>query len=354
MSKSSVALLLALVCALLLAAQDPLFRPLYLSGKVILPDGSPPPEPAIVYLYCPGGRQPQAYTNAKGVFNFPVGGAQNRRVIDSSRTLPGSPVGASGPDRSFVDLTQCELRAYLPGYTSSKINLGRRSVFESTEVGTLILTPATKRHGALVSMNTLAAPKQARKAYEKAQRELAKPKPNLEKALRALEKATKAYPRFAAAWNLMGETRIRMKDYQGARAALEKAVQADPKFATPLVTLALMALEQRNMEEAARFADQAVALVPNLSEAHYYRAIAYWSLGKPELAEQSVHAVETSGEADRYPRLHFVLGNIYAQRGDVRAAAGEFERYIKLEPNSRAAGAAREQLKQWKQQGLLN
>ncbi len=354
MSKACVASILSLAAALFLAAQDPLFRPLYLSGKVTLPDGSPPPEPAIVYLYCPGGRQPQAYTNAKGVFNFPVGGAQNRRVIDSSRTLPSAPVGASGPDRSFVDLTQCELRAYLPGYTSSKINLGRRSVFETSEVGTLILTPATKGHGTLISMNTLAAPKNARKAYEKAQKELARTKPNLKKALHALEKATRIYPGFAAAWNMIGETRIRLGDLQGARTALEKAAEADPKFAAPLVTLALMALEQRNMKDAARYADQAVELVPNLAEAHYYRAIAYWSLGKPDLAEESIRTVQAGGEADRYPRLHFILGNIYTQRGELQAAAAEFQHFIELEPQSRAAGAAREQLKKWKEQGLLN
>ena len=354
MPKRSLALLFLLAVALPSPAQDPLFRPLYLSGKVTLPDGSPPPEPAIVYLYCPSGRQPQAYTNDKGQFNFPVGGAQHRRVIDASRTGPSAPVGASGPDRSFVDLTQCELRAYLPGYTSSKINLGRRSVFEATEVGTLILTPASKGHGTLISLNTLAAPRNARKAYEKAQQELTKQKPNLKKVLKLLQKAVKAYPEFAAAWNLIGETRIRTGDLEGARNALQKAAQADSKFATPLVTLALMALEQRNMKEAARLADQAVELVPNLAEAHYYRALAYWSLNQPELAEESVRAVEAAGETSRYPRLHFILGNIYAQRGDVRAAAGEFERFIELESDSRAAKAARQQLDRWRRQGLLN
>ncbi len=354
MRKALIALVVASACALSLAAQDPLFRPLYLSGKVTLPDGSPPPEPAIVYLYCPGGRQPQAYTNDKGAFNFPVGGAQHRRVIDASRQGPSAPVGASGPDRSFVDLTQCELRAYLPGYTSSKIDLGRRSVFEAPEVGTLILTPATKGHGTLVSLNTLAAPKNARKAYEKAQKELAKPKPKLKKILKELEKAIRLYPEFAAAWNLLGEVKIRTGDLEGARAALEKATEADPKFATPYVTLALMAIEKRNLEAAARYADQAVELVPNFAEAHYYRALAYASLGKPDLAEESVRAVREAGQLERYPRLYFIQGNIHAQRGDVRAAAAQFQRFVELEPDSRAAAAVRRQLEQWKQQGLLN
>src|SRR5512140_1209422 len=50
------------------------FRPLSLSGRVVLEDGTPPPEPAMIEMRCEGQRQPQYYTNKKGNFNFRVGG----------------------------------------------------------------------------------------------------------------------------------------------------------------------------------------------------------------------------------------------------------------------------------------
>lgn len=341
-------------CACLFTSLVPAqFRQLYLSGKVTLPDGSPPPEPAIVRLYCADGRQPQAYTDRKGGFNFPVGGSQQQRIPDSSRTTPDTPVGASGPDRSFVSMTNCELRAELPGYVSSKINLGRRSVFESPDVGILILSPIAKAEGTLLSVLTLSAPKEARKRYEKARKELSKPEPDATGAARELEKAVEQYPQFAAAWTSLGEARVRMNDLAGARAALERAIAAEPKYVPPYVTVALIELQQKRFEETVRAAERALELIPDLAEAHFYRAAALVSLGRLDDAEASLKAVQASGEAERYPRSHFLLGNVLASRGNISGAAEEFRLYLKLEPGARAAAAVREQLDRWEAEGLI-
>ena len=90
------------------------FRQLYLSGKVILPDGSPPPELAQMELVCRGQVQPQEYTKEDGSFNFAVGGASAGSI--SARSSSGGPVGASGADRSFVNMSDCQVRASLSGY----------------------------------------------------------------------------------------------------------------------------------------------------------------------------------------------------------------------------------------------
>jgi len=344
---------IVLLTGLLLPAQDQ-FRRLNLAGHVVLPDGSPPPEPVLIRLYCHGRRDPQGYTNAEGKFSFAVGGSQSRVVLDPSRGLGSGPVGARGADQSFVDMTGCTVKAELPGYTSSEIDLGRRSVFENPEIGTLVITPAGKGRGALQSETTRSAPRKAFQLYEKAQKELAKPKPNAAKAAKELEKAVKRYPQFAAAWNLLGEARARLNDIPGARQALEKSVAADPKYAPPCVTLALLDLQQKRPEDAMKMADHALELIPNLAEAHYYRAIAASSLGNLGAVKQSLRAVQASPDAARYPRTHFMLGNLYLQQGDMAAAVTEFERYLKLEPNSRAAQAVRKQLEQWKAEGRLS
>ena len=174
------ALAIGVILSAPVAAQD-LFRPLSLSGKVAMADGTAPPEQTIVELWCDGQRQPQEHTDREGKFNFRIGGQQSRGIADSQRQLPGAAVGASGSDRSFVSLTSCELQASLPGYNSTKIYLGRRSVFESSDVGTLVLRPVAKGEGSFISANTLAAPKDAKKAFDNGQKELSKNKPNPER-----------------------------------------------------------------------------------------------------------------------------------------------------------------------------
>ena len=329
------------------------FRQLYISGKVVMPDGAPPPQPAKLELRCEGMTQPQAFTDSKGSFNFPVGGAKHRRIEDASRTGPMAPVGASGPDRSFVSLTNCELEASLPGYTSSKINLGRRSVFESPDVGTLILRPVAKGAGLLVSMTTLSAPEEARKAFERAEKETNKEKPNLDKAARELEKAVQSYSQFAAAWNLLGENRARRNDLPGAEDAFRKSAESDPKFLPPMLSLALLELKQNRMPEAAQWAERILKLAPEHVEASYYNAIALSTLGNLEAAEASIKVVHASPDAARYPRTRFLLGNVYAQRGQVQEAAAEFRQFLAAETAGPAAEAVRKQLAEWEAAGLI-
>ena len=346
-------LLPAVLAPAALCQSNQLFRPLYLSGRVVLEDGSPPPAPALVELRCADQRQPQYYTDKKGYFNFRVGGEPSRSVPDSQRTTPGAAVGASGSDRSFVSLTNCELEAALPGYSSSKIFLGRRSVFESPDVGTIVLRPVAKGAGSFVSMNTLAAPEDAKKAFERAEKELQEEKPNAKKAVKDLDKATADYPQFAAAWHLLGKVRLTENDANGARDAFEKAISTDPKFVVPLLSLARLELQTQRMAQASELAGRALKLAPGSGEANYYLAVAEMSLGNMTTAEAAIQAVHASNEATRYPRTHFMLGNILAQKGDVKTAASEFRKFLDAEPASRAAEAVKAQLAEWEAGGLL-
>lgn len=329
------------------------FRPLYLSGKVTFEDGTPPPENTVVELWCGGQREPQEHTNREGKFNFRVGGDQSRAITDSQRQIPGAAVGASGADRSFVSLTNCELQAALPGYTSSKIFLGRRSVFESSDVGTIILRSVAKGEGTFVSANTLSAPNDARKAFEKGKKEMDKKKPNPDKAAKELQKAVEIYPQFAAAWNLLGEARAARNDIDGAREAFTKAMESDPKFVPPCLSLALMELKRQRLGEAVKYTDHVIQLLPELAEAHFYRAVASMSQGDFATAEESIRIVQAGPEAGKFPRTHFMLGNILAQKGDIPNAAAEFRRYLQVEPSSNAAEAVRKQLSEWESAGLV-
>jgi len=48
-------------------------RVFFFSGKVMMDDGTPPPETAVIERVCNGVPRPEAYTDSKGRFNFQLG-----------------------------------------------------------------------------------------------------------------------------------------------------------------------------------------------------------------------------------------------------------------------------------------
>ena len=330
------------------------FRQLYLSGEVTLPDGSPPPELAQMELICRGQVQPQEYAKEDGSFNFAVG--ENTAGSISARG-GGSIAGSTGEDRSFVSMAHCQVRASLTGYSSSVIQLGRRSVFESPDIGTIVLTPLGEagelERDPMVSVSTLKAPEEAVKSYEKAKEELFQEKPNAKKATKELEKAVKEYPDFSAAWYLLGEARVIRNEPEEAREALRKAIETDPGFATPHITLALLELGQKDYEAAAKASDLALELVPDHAEAYYYNGVAYANIGDLERGKASLEVIAKSPHADKFPKTFYLLGTICARLGDLEGSVSHYSRYIELEPDSTIANGVRQQLDEWKAAGYI-
>ena len=213
--------------------------------------------------------------------------------------------------------------------------------------------PRTLHQGDLVSFTTLAAPKNAERAYEKARRNLTGKKPRVSTAARELTTAVALYPQFAAAWYLLGETRLALRQNEAAREAFLRALGADPKYPSPYAPLALMELEVGRLREAAEFAGWAVRLNPDLIEAHYYRAVANYNLGDTTITEKSIRAIVELGGERSYPGIHLMRGQIFAAKGDFRSAEVEYRRLVQLQPSSRAAHTVLQQLADWETQGLI-
>ena len=366
--RAPISLLLVLLCAIAVSASgqgrggtptgpatldQTQFRALTISGTVKVDDGQVPPQPPLIVLWCDGRREPQSNTDRKGKFNFRIGGDPSTLTPDSRSQLPSQQIGATGSDRSYVSLQNCEVEATLSGYTSSRIQLGRRSVFESSDIGIIILHPLAKGEGGFISVNSAAAPDNARKSFEKAEKEMQKENADAGKAIKDLKKAIAAYPEYADAWNLRGRAHAMEKHLPAAKESFEKAAAADSKFVRPMLALSLLEMQQRHPKESAEWAAKILKLLPSLGEANYYMAVAQMSLGNPGAAEGPARSVLTSPDAAQFPKARFILGNILAQKGDAKAAAAEFRKYVELEPNSPAAEAVKKQLAEWESGGLL-
>ena len=168
-----------------------------------------------------------------------------------------------------------------------------------------------------------------------------------------LEKAVEVYPEFASAWHLLGEIRLKQNDRSAASEAFEEAKAADPAYLNPYLSLALMALEEERWQEAADLYGPTLDMNPQLTKAHYYTALAYSSLGRPDDAENSALLVLEHNQAQIYPLIYYVLGFVEAQRENFPSAAVRYRSFLEIQPNVSLARKLREELARWQEQGLI-
>ena len=345
---------------------------IYLQGEVMLEDGSPPPELVTIERVCGGQVFREGYTDSKGEFSVRLGANASLAMEDASTygtdsrgRQSGDPLrsgGLTGATERFssmrnpgsVDLFGCELRAKLDGYRSAPINLGRRSVFEKPDVGTIVLHPVKGIKGVAISSTSLSAPKNARKAYLTAAKELGKKKPDLRKAVRQIEKALSAHPDYAAAWNLLGRTRLAMGDEQRAGEAYAKALEADPKYLGPYVPIIQLSVGQADWRRAADYSERLLKLNPHAADVRFYYALAWFQLGDIDEAHEALQQVAPEqAKAKGLPQIYHLRGLILAKQGEFPKAAEEFRTFLREGPNELAAPQVSRQLADWEALGVI-
>ncbi len=341
-------------------------RPLLLSGKVTLDDNTPPPGPVKIFMDCDGRREPVGYTSSKGTFSVDLNDRNRMGFADASVSGSGTTFGRSqdpfggmsgmssrGGGLGTVNLFGCQLTAELGGYQAEPIQLGSRSAFDKPDVGTMILRRLDGVEGTAVSFTTLSAPKNARKAYDKAFKEVEKKQPDLEKAQTELEKAVAEHPSFAMAWSLLGRVRMQRQDKDGARDAFEKAVAADAKYLDPYPELARMALIEERWDDAVQVSNQLLRLNPHAVPAYYFSAVANFQMDRFDASKQAVMDLKEKGADKHFPQSHQLLGLIQAKQGLYEEAATAFRSYLELDPSGAAAPGIQRQLHEWEVLGVI-
>ena len=207
--------------------------------------------------------------------------------------------------------------------------------------------------GTATSLTALSAPRKARKAYQKARKELGKKEPNPSKAVKELDKALKRYPEFAEAWDLLGRIRVMSRDHPGAREAFEKAVAAEPNYVNPYLSLARLCLIEKHWEEAAQLSGRVLRLIPDSSYAYYCQSLSNYYLGNLDTAEKSARKVLISDATGYYPQMHYLLGMILGRKRDLPSSATEFRRYIELSPDAPEVRGLKKRLQELETAGLI-
>jgi Tfp pilus assembly protein PilF len=336
---------------------------MFLTGKVVLADGSPPSAPVLVKQTCGGRLVREVQTNAGGQFTFKMdanGGSGTGASQDAS-AAGHNPTEGMGRGDSYADQVEqsartalggCELEALLAGFTAHPMILDANSLAVASNVGTIILQPLSKESGYTVSATTLQAPSKAAKSYDKGLSDLRDQK--WEAAERDFGKATELYPKYAVAWFELGVARSDALDNSGAEDAWKHSLEADPKYVKPYQPLIALANMKRDWALSERLASQWIATDPEaFPEAYLVDALAWLMLNDPDKAE---HAVRESIRLDKLSQLsksRYVLGYILAQKHQYSESAQYFREYLAMAPNAENAATVRQQLAQYEQAGIV-
>lgn len=325
-------------------------RMFFFSGKVMLDDGTPPPDPVVIERVCNGTARPEGYTDSKGRFSFQLG--QNSAMMADASVNMNDPAFGGGGRGGMMgqgqginerDLMGCELRAALAGFRSDVVSLAGRRSLDNPDVGTIVLHRMAKVEGFTFSGTTSFAPKDAKKAYEKGREANKKKKfPDAEKEL---TKAVTTYPKFAAAWYELGTVYHQQSKLEEARKAYGEAMKADEKFVSPYGPMARLAAGEKKWEEAAELSAKLIKLNPYYSpDAYFISSVANLNLNHLDQAEEHAREAANMDKQHRNPRINQVLAVILAQKQDYAGAAASMRDFLKFAPNAPEAPKMKEEL----------
>ncbi len=335
--------------------------PMYVSGRVMLDDGTAPTESVVIETVCNGIAHGQGYTDSKGYFNVELGNRHNMiqdaseyssyNGIDNGGSIgigPASPLGSStlsgNTQTNEQKYSSCDIQAKLAGYRSQSVSLAGRRSMDDPNIGTILLhRGAPAEEGQTVSMVSLNAPKDAKKAYDKGMEALKKKKWG--DAQTNFEKAVEAYPKYATAWYELGLLRQDQGQLDMARKYFDTALQHDPKFVKPYLQIELLTFQAQRWAELVEVTDRIIKLDAfDYPQAYFFNSVAHFNLQDIESAEKSVREAEKLDTRHQIPKISHLLAVILAWKRDYPGAAERYRTYLKFAPDAEDAAKVRAQL----------
>ena len=332
-------------------------RPIFLSGTVVLSDGTPLTERAKIERVCNGVPIVESETDRKGHFSFELGRSfemQDASVGSDLTGRGGSPFGnagntggMSGSRMGGADrrLWGCELRAALTGFRSDVVQLDTVHYMDNPDIGTIILHRIAKVDGLTISVVSALAPKDARKAFEKGREAEAHKK--FDEAQKNFERAVSIYPQYSAAWFELGRVNEQGNRLDEARKAYQQAIAAEPKLVLPREQLSWLALREAKWQELVDLTDEWLKLDPaNSPNAYYLSSVGNLQLQHSSIAEKNAQEAVRMDPGKKNMRARYVLGLAMAQNHEFTESAEAIRSYLDAAPDAKDRAAIQKQLQQ--------
>jgi tetratricopeptide (TPR) repeat protein len=331
-------------------------QPIFISGRVMMEDGTPATDPVTIETVCNGSPHAEGYTDVKGYFAIELGarhgvmqdasefssfGGMNSSGMTGTSGSSGALGGSETPERKYMG---CDLQAKLAGYRSQTVALSGRRAMDDPNVGTILLhRNGPAEEGKTISAVSLAAPKDAKKAYDKGLDAIKKRK--FEDAQKSFEKAVEVYPKYATAWYELGLLQAGEGKMDMARKYFDTALECDPKFVKPYLQISILELQSQRWRGLAEVTDKVVKLDPfDYPQAFFFNSVANYNLQNFEAAEKSALAAERLDTRHAIPKVSHILGMLLAMKKDYVGAAEQFKAYLQFAPTAEDAAKVRSQL----------
>lgn len=319
---------------------DNVDRPIFVSGKVVLPDGSPVAESVTIESNCSNRKRIETYTDSRGNFSFELKKKSNTMAVQSADISNYGDDAFSSRNNDAFQYRNCELEAVLPGFTSDVVQIAATmsSTIESNDVGRIVVHPIGGAGASILSATSLAAPNNAKKAWAKALEQEKKNK--MPDAEESLKKAVEIYPQYAAAWTELGRLQYLSHDTANAQHSFEQGMTADPKYAKPYLGLAQIAVESAQWQTAVDITNKLLAMNSTYPAAWLLHAVSQYNLKDFDAAEASLRSGLKVDPEHRVPRLEYILGLIMAGKRDYVQGAEHMRAFLKYssQPSELAEG----------------
>jgi hypothetical protein len=196
---------------------------------------------------------------------------------------------------------------------------------------------------ASVSVTSLGVTGKARSQYQKACDAFRKKK--LADAEQHSRDAIQQYPKYPAAWVMLGEVLGDEQKMEEAHEACMQPMKTDAKYLPPYLCLAGLLENEKRWNDLLDWTDR----FRGMNEAgdmysNYYQALAFFQLHKLPEAQKSVSAAITMDTLHHQPYFYFLLSQIYRQQGDVVDATAQIQQFMKYASTRQDKDSAKEYL----------
>ena len=268
-------------------------------------------------------------------------------VLISLQTRDGTPLGTRQPDWNgnfeFIGLraTIYTLSAKAEKFQNFQQTLDFSDARVTYHTINIVLLPLEKQAVNLTTLPSLtdqAAPKSARKEFERGSRAWRQNNPT--EARKHLEKAIEEYPCYARAKVTLAEVDLAAHKTASAEAGYKQAIHCDGTYSDAFYQLAQLYMAERKPAESEAVLREALRLSPNAWLFHYQMGNAQLVLGKYLEASQDFLTAQ-SLHPDMPPEFHIKLANSYLKMADFAKALAEIDTYLRLSPDGPYAASAR-------------
>ena len=182
---------------------------------------------------------------------------------------------------------------------------------------------------AAVSARDDSIPAPARKEFETAEK-LLNEKKDAEGGIKHLRKAIELYDKYPEAYLTLGLLYLDLRKLDESEAALRKASELNDSAPGPYLALGALFNQTKKYDDAEKALTRGLELKADVPEGQYELAKTYWALGRWEEAEP--HAQKAVALAPSMAPVHVLLGNVALRRRDTLTALVEFKQYLQLDP----------------------